>query len=255
MTDRLSQLYLDMTGPAPDAGLAAAAAAADGYILASLPPPEGLETDGKQILLMDMADWDMAGWRGAGPDPETEHDSGLRPAACICSAGLEQTARLRAARPHLAWIPRVSVTRAATAYHFPAAHYSESFRTYQPVFSSENPFRVDDGDRPLDKWLNAAAELGFSALWLHAPQAEAAGVGLDLDLREEALRTWSGHLWLSGGASSVMHVKYLVQEGGIDALVLPPSLAATLDCGEIRAALRRGVDRPPGARPDLPQVG
>ncbi len=250
MTDRQNKLYVDLSQTSGILPPEAVPDAADGYILASSTPPDGMDIEGKEIMLQDIF-----------PQPDQEM-AGLAK-TIICSSGIEETARLRDLQPELTWIPRVDVNRQEVGYHFPTTHYSESFRTYQPVFTSQGSYRVDDGDLSLVSWLEKAERLGFSALYLHASRAASLGKGLDLDLREHVLENWSGDLWLSGGASSIMHIKYLVQEGGIDALVVPPDLACSLGCDNIRASLQWGVgleERKPadiggGCASGLPRVG
>lgn len=237
MTDRQNKLFVDLSGTAGPLSPEAMPASIDGYILSCDTPPEGLDIAGKEIMI-------------AGGVPQSEPDIAVLAQTRICDYGLEATARLRQQYPELTWIPRVDVTLQPTAYHFPTTHYSETFRTYQPIFTGPSPYQVEDGDAQLVAWLQKAAELGFSTLWLNAPGAAQAENGLDLDLRELALGNWSGDLWLSGGASTLMHVKYLVQEGGIDALVVAPALAVALGCDQIRASLRRGMERPPSEAPD-----
>lgn len=234
MSDPRNKLYVDLseiTGPlAPEAVLAAA----DGYVLSTTEVPLRLETTGKDILLQDVLSQEPF-------EPEMANLAHTH----ICRLGLAETASLRDEFPDLAWIPRVDVARLETAYHFPTTHYSESFRTYQPVFSSEGPYRVSDGDTALKPWLERAQALGFETVWLHNSQFATSDTGLDLDLRELALKTWNGDLWLSGGAATMMHIRYLVQEGGLGALVIPFDLACALGCDKIRAALQWGKEIAP----------
>jgi hypothetical protein len=233
MTSTQNKLYVDLTqttGPLPPE---AALAEADGYVLSSTGLPEGLNSSGKDLLFLDA--------QSCGPvDPHMAGPLRTR----ISRQGLADIVRLRDDYPDITWIPQANVTRLETAYHFPTTHYSEGFRTYQPVFPSHSPYRVSDSDTPIGSWLEKATELGFETVWLHRSQSEVAGTGLDLDLRELALETWTGNLWLSGGATTLMHIKYLVQEGGLDALIIPLDLACTLGCEKIASALHRGANRP-----------
>lgn len=232
MTSMQNKLYVDLTqatGPLPPE---AALEEADGYVLSSPGLPAGLRTAGKDLLFLDTVS-------GGAIDPDTTELIHTH----ISKSGLAEIARLRDEYPDRTWIPQVDVARLETAYHFPTTHYSEGFRTYQPVFPARSPYRASDRDTPIGSWLEKAADLGFETVWLHRSHSAAAGTGLDLDLRELALEHWSGNLWLSGGVATLMHVKYLVQEGGLDALIIPPDLACTLGCEQIATALRWGSDR------------
>jgi hypothetical protein len=243
MTDFQNKLYVDLSETSDAFAPEAVLEAADGYILATSDLPSALDIEGKDILLQDVLSQEPF-----------ERQMADQAQAHICRLGLAETAGLRDEFPDLAWIPRVDVTRLETAYHFPTTNYSECFRTFQPVFPSDGPFRVSDGETALSPWLERAKALGFDTIWLHNSQYEAYGTGLDLDLRELALKTWGGNLWLSGGASTMMHVRYLVQEGGLDALVIPLDLACELGCDKIRTALRWGMDRPE-IEPELADQG
>jgi hypothetical protein len=225
MSERKSKLYIDLSQATEPLLSGFDFSGADGYILASNEIPQGLDVDGKEILLHNIP-------------PQSAPEIPDLASTCICSSGLEETADLRDRHPDFSWIPRVDAILQETAYHFPTAHYSESFRTYQPLFRNQSPYLVDDGNSSLKLWLKKAEELGFSSIWLHAPRAANAKKGLDLALRELVLRSWPGELWLSGGASTIMHVKYLVRQGGIDALIVPPALAGELGCEEIGDSLR-----------------
>jgi hypothetical protein len=232
MTSTQNKLYVDLTqttGPLPPE---AELAEADGYVLSSPGLPEGVNSADKDILFLDALSGDPV-------DPDMA--GSLR--THISRQGLAEIARLRDEYPDITLIPQADVARLETAYHFPTTHYSEGFRTYQPVFPTQSPYRVSGGDMPIGPWLEKAASLGFETVWLHRSQSAAAGSGLDLDLRELALKHWSGNLWFSGGATTIMHIKYLVQEGGLDALIIPPDLACDLGCDQIATALRRGSGR------------
>jgi len=255
MNTTQNKLYVDLTTTDWPLPSEAAIAKADGYVLASADLPAGLDTNGKDILVDDGL-----------PHGSIEQDMAELDHTRICGLGLAKTARLRDEFPARVWIPRVAVTRLETAYHFPTTHYSEGFRTFQPVFAAQSPYQVCDGDTPIISWLKRAAELGFDNVWLHACQAETAQKGLDLDLREVAVKNWSGNLWLSGGAQTIMHLKYLVKQGGVAALVVPAKLACALGCDKILDALQmnlNGVERkaevvgqvktPPSN--DLPEAG
>jgi hypothetical protein len=233
MSPMQNKLYVDLTEITDPLPSEAALEAADGYIVSATGLPAGLDAGGKDIVVLaafsnNPTDLNMAG-------PNHTHVSKL---------DLAEIAQLRDQFPDRVWIPQVNVIRLETAYHFPTTHYSEAFRTYQPVFPTQSPYRIADSDMPIGSWLKKAADLGFQTVWLHRSQSEVAGNGLDLDLRELALETWTGNLWLSGGASTLMHIKYLVQEGGLDALIIPPDLACTLGCEQIASALHRGSNRP-----------
>lgn len=233
MSPMQNKLYVDLTeitGPLPSE---AALEAADGYVLSAAGLPAGLDADGKDIVVLDAFSDNPTGLNMAG----TNHTQ-------VSKLDLAEIAQLRDQFPDRVWMPQVDVIRLETAYHFPTTHYSEAFRTYQPVFPTQSPYRIADSDMPIGSWLKKAADLGFETVWLHRPQSEVAGTGLDLDLRELALETWPGNLWQSGGASTLMHIKYLVQEGGLDALIIPPDLACSLGCDQIATALRRGSGRP-----------
>ncbi|VAW19046.1 hypothetical protein MNBD_ALPHA12-1947 [hydrothermal vent metagenome] len=226
MTQKQNKLYIDLSQTAEPLVSGAGLAEADGYILTSGELPAGLDIDGKEILLQNVL-------------PQSYPDIAGLVHTRICSSGLEDSARLRDQHPEFDWVPRVDAIHQQTAYHFPESQDSANFRTYQPVFLNQSPYLIDDGAISLTLWLKKAAELGFSSVWLHAPGAANAAMGLDLALREMAVKIWSGNLWLSGGASTIMHIKYLVHEGGVDTLVIPPALAFELGCNEIYASLHK----------------
>ncbi len=240
MNDKQNKLYVDLTTADWPLRAQAMITQAEGYLLPSGDLPEGLDMENKDIIFDDVLppgqqEPDMA---QLAPSPVHE-----RVTARICRSGLVKAARLRDQFPDFSWIPWVDTTRLDTAYHFPTTHYSESFRTFQPVFSSQGQYLVDDGAAPLNSWLKKAAELGFDTVWLNASQAATAQKGLDLELRELALKNWPKNLWLSGGAQTIMHMKYLVNEGGVDALVIPAGLACALGCDKIQAALQLDLNR------------
>ncbi len=144
------------------------------------------------------------------------------PWAIWCGNGLDELARLRDDWPQLQWIPRIEVEKQALRYSFPRSHDEATFKCYVLDSTSVNAFVVPgEGDKPVGEVLERAEELGFNALWIHAPDAEQRALGLPLELLEKARNKWREELWLSGGVAETRHLDNLVRQGGADAVVIP----------------------------------
>jgi hypothetical protein len=151
--------------------------------------------------------------------------------------GLAGTARLRDAWPDLDWVPRLTVFKPTVRYHLSNAFPGEGFKVYMPDTSAIRGYRMIDDETGLAAALARAAELGFHTLWLHALDAEEKGMGLDLELLEQARTHSRARLWLSGGAAHPRHLANLAAEGGTAAVVVGAGLAQQCGCEPLLTAL------------------
>ncbi len=157
--------------------------------------------------------------------------------------GLESTARLRDRYPTLSWIPKLNLARAQVSYRFSGPAVGEGFSFYIPDTAAIHGWRVDGGDLTFREALTRATELGFSTLWLHSPEAAARGVGLELDLLEQA-RGGPVEIWLSGGVTEVRHLQNLSRAGGAAAVTVDAEAGRRLTLQALRAALSPEPVRP-----------
>ncbi len=154
---------------------------------------------------------------------------------------LEAIARRRDAWPRLQWIPRVEVESAEVRFAFRKTSPGEGFSFYVPDTAAIQGYRVTEsqGGSAIETWLVQVADFGFDTVWLHTPDAAAAGRGLDLDLLHRARRCSPAELWLSGGATGTRHLANLAGEGGAAAVVLPLAVVDACGCAAALAALGR----------------
>jgi hypothetical protein len=231
------RLLVDFGQERPAADLAALITETDGFII----DPDCLECAVAPATGERDVTWALLG------SPLGRDEWVVRPGtAWIGTGGLTELARLRDGWPALRWVPRVGVFRPPVGFSFPEEQYGAEFKTYMPNTAALRAYMVDDLGMGLEDWLERAAGLGFATVWLHAPAAEEAGRGLDLDMLERARRGFRGAIWISGGATEPRHLETLRREGGAEAVVIPSTLAAAHGCLELAEALRS----PPG--PFLP---
>jgi hypothetical protein len=157
--------------------------------------------------------------------------------------GIESTARLRDLYPGLSWIPKLDLSRAQMSYRFSGPAVGEGFSFYMPDTAAIHGWRVEGEDLTFRELLTRATELGFSALWLHSPEAAARGTGLELDLLEQT-RGGPLEIWLSGGATEVRHLQNLSRTGGAAAVIVDAALARRLSAQALHAALLPEPVRP-----------
>ena len=227
MTTAKTGLFIDLSNVTETVPDEADLSHASGFVVSEPALPEGLLPGDGILTFLDVS-----------PRETSELLPDGAPAIHVCPHGLEETARQREKYPEVTWFPRTDVHRLKTGYYFPASHYDEGFRTYRPIIPEGGDYRCADGDTPLTEWLKRAKEMGFTQVWLHAPEAERAGRGLDLDMLELARAAWPGGLWLSGGATTPEHLGNLVREGGAEGVVVPLAMALAHGCDALVAALR-----------------
>lgn len=233
-------------------------------------PPERLgligEADGVVLdreTMLALHNWaedtarSASSWVLRGAEPRELDGWRERPNVLWVGEGtLEAIARQRDAWPRLQWIPRVEVVRPEVRFAFRKTSPGEGFSVYVPDTAAIQGYRVTEsqGGAAIEAWLRQAAVFGFDTVWLHTPNAAAAGRGLDLDLLQRARRCSPAELWLSGGATSTRHLANLAREGSAATVVLPLAVVETCGCSAALAALgrpARGEDqtapRPDGA--------
>lgn len=157
--------------------------------------------------------------------------------------GLESTACLRDRYPALSWIPKLNLSRARVSYRFSGPATGEGFSFYIPDTAAIHSWRVDGWDLTFREALTRATELGFSAVWLHSPEAASRGAGLELDLPEQA-RGGPLEIWLSGGVTEVRHLQSLSRTGGVAAATVDAAVGRRLTIQALRAALAPEPARP-----------
>ena len=182
---------------------------------------------------------------------DPERDASWREVAghWVDDQGLESAARLRDLYPSLSWIPKLNLFRAQVSYRFSGPAIGEGFSFYIPDTAAIHGWRVDGADLTFREILTRATELGFSALWLHSPEAASRGVGLDLDLLEKA-RGGPLEIWLSGGVTEARHLQNLSRAGGAAAVSVDAALARRLSM----QALRMALAPEPSVRPEAVPV-
>ncbi len=199
---------------------------------------------GVDALVIDPSRCDQTQFEHAGVekavirngDPARDACWTERSAWWVADDGLEQVARRRDECPELNWIPHISVSRARVSYRFSGPAVGEGFSFYIPDTAAIKGWRVDGTEYSLHEAVIRATELGFAALWLDSPEAEARGDGLELDLLDK-VRGGPVDVWLSGGASEPRHLNNLARIGGATAVVIDERLVRSSSVAALREAI------------------
>ncbi len=185
---------------------------------------DGLVVDPRQCdpMLLERTGIESAILRNG--DPKRDASWLERPTWWAQDGELEQIARRRDDFPELSWIPHMMFSRAQVSYRFSGQAIGEGFSFYTPDTSAVKGWRIHGTEFYLHEVVTRAKELGFTALWLHSPDAEVRGDGLELDLLDK-VRAGPLDIWLSGGAAEERHLSNLAKAGGAAAVVVNEGLA------------------------------
>ncbi len=173
-----------------------------------------------------------------GEPPLTESADGSAVTFVNCR-GLEETARQRDRWPAATWVPMVQIERSRTRYGLNRSDHGGGFIVYAAEPASIRGFGVVDELRDLRAWLARSAQLGFDTLWFHAPDAEKAGLGLELDFLDKVQAASKSAVWLSGGLRTVRHLQAYRETARHGAAILTPAYLADNDPAEIDAIFRQ----------------
>lgn len=165
----------------------------------------------------------------------------------VCDGGIEETARLRDEQPEVIWIPRIEIIRPDVRYSFQNTAAGEGFKYYVPDTAALQRYSVANGSADLEKSLARAAELAFLAVWLHSIDAERNGKGFELNMVERARLFYNGILWVSGGATTLNHVRCLGREDPRACAVVPLQFARMYGTQQVKAALVGSESNPAGS--------
>jgi len=155
----------------------------------------------------------------------------------VCDGGIEETARLRDEQPEATWIPRIEIIRPDVRYSFQNTAAGEGFKYYVPDTAALQRYSVANSSADLEKSLARAAELAFLAVWLHSIDAERSAKGFELDMVERARLFYNGILWVSGGATTLNHVRCLGRADPRACAVVPLQFARIYGMQQVKAAL------------------
>lgn len=159
-------------------------------------------------------------------------------AVCFaCEGGLTETARLRELAPDAQWVPITDVYKVDASYTFTANAYQEGFKTFQLNPGSFEERRVNDGGLSLTDWVDRAKHLGFERVWLDSSEAQAVGKGFDLIAARRTSRDLDGGVWMSGGGTTLDHVRNLTNECPVNSIVVDKAFLEEVGMGELRGVL------------------
>lgn len=152
--------------------------------------------------------------------------------------GLEATQREQQTHPGESLICRVAIQRMQPRFNINRSDHGSGFIFYAPQPETIRGYQVVEDEQSLASWLQALAESEVEHIWIHNPEADRLGQGLDLDLLERVRNRFQGTLWISGGVSKLTHMKNLQREGIADAVIIDLAMLQALGLDHVRAALR-----------------
>lgn len=196
----------------------------------------GLRALAKELAPEKAQDLPLLLLRGS---PATSPDwAGRENVFWLAEQGLDAAAKLRDLFPGERVLPSAVAHKPSSTYSLGQNYTGDGFRYYVPDMTTFRTYRIEDGDQCLSDWLAKAAQLGFEAVLFESPDSAAEAKGFDLDLLEKAKRLFPGQIFMSGGATELVHFEKLVADGGCFGALAPQSVVMRLGLQKIADLLK-----------------